>query len=302
MKTLIVGLGIQGEKRKKFSGNDFAFSVDPLNKSADFRSIQQVPLSEYDAVCLCVPNSQKKKIINYCLENQKHVLVEKPLLLKEKDLDDIQKKSIQKNTLVYSAYNHRFEPHFKTLKKIIANEDFGKLYSCRMFYGNGTAKLVKDNNWKDKGMGVISDLSSHLLDSYNFFFNETPSNFKLISSMKFENKSPDHAIIVHKSNKKLIQLEVSLCMWKNSFNCDLIFQNGSIHINSLCKWGPSTLTKRYRVLPSGYPKEKIKIINMKDPTWSLEYAHFKNLIKKSILPDQKKDKWISKILNNLNES
>ena len=300
MKTLIVGLGIQGEKRKNFSGSDFKFSVDPLNRKADFKFIEQVPLSEYEAVCLCVPNNQKKKIIDYCLKNNKHVLIEKPLILDEKEIDTLQKKSIAQKTIIYVAYNHRFEPNFKALKKTLIKEDFGKLYSCRMFYGNGTARLVKNNNWKDKGTGVISDLSSHLLDTYNYFFDEFPKNFKLISSMKFENKSPDHALIMHKSNKKLIQLEVSLCMWKNSFNCDLIFENGSLHINSLCKWGPSIFTKRYRVMPSGYPKEKIKIIKMKDPTWKLEYAHFKNLIKENIITDFKKDKWISKTLKNLN--
>ena len=40
------------------------------------------------------------------------------------------------------AYNHRFEPHFMRLKLIDANK-LGKIYSCRMFYGNGTARLVK---------------------------------------------------------------------------------------------------------------------------------------------------------------
>ena len=34
-----------------------------------------------------------------------------------------------------------------------------------MFYGNGTARLVRDSAWRDQGAGVLPDLGSHLLDT-----------------------------------------------------------------------------------------------------------------------------------------
>ena len=50
----------------------------------------------YDAVLLCVPDDEKFEIIKYCLENNKHVLVEKPLIFKNKknyfELDRLIKK------------------------------------------------------------------------------------------------------------------------------------------------------------------------------------------------------------------
>ena len=54
----------------------------------------------------------------------------------------------------------------------------------------------------------------------------------------------------------IIDLEATLCMWKNSFQCDLIGSKGSIHLNSLTKWSKSDLIIRKRMFPSGYPKEK----------------------------------------------
>ena len=53
------------------------------------------------------------------------------------------------------------------------------------------------------------------------------------------------------------ELEVSLLSWRNNFVCDIIGDKGSVHINSLCKWGPSKFIKRKRVFPSGKPDEKI---------------------------------------------
>ena len=38
MKAIIVGMGVQGNKRKKFLGKDFIFAVDKFEK-ADFKSI-----------------------------------------------------------------------------------------------------------------------------------------------------------------------------------------------------------------------------------------------------------------------
>ena len=56
------------------------------------------------------------------------------------------------------------------MKKLINKKTLGKIYSCRMFYGNGTAKLVKNSKWRDTKSGVINDLGSHLLDTCLFWF------------------------------------------------------------------------------------------------------------------------------------
>ena len=48
---------------------------------------------------------------------------------------------------------------------------------------------------------------------------------------KFENKSPDQAIISCEIKNIKIILEMSLCMWKNTFSCDVIGSKGSAHLN-----------------------------------------------------------------------
>ena len=49
-----------------------------------------------------------------------------------------------KGAVCYTAYNHRFEPHFVRMREVIASGELGALYHCRMFYGNGTARLVRE--------------------------------------------------------------------------------------------------------------------------------------------------------------
>ena len=120
MRIIIVGLGVQGLKRKKILSitNNFVVGVDPYSKNADYKLLSQVPLGIYDSCFLCVPDHVINELINYCLVNKKHVLIEKPLMAKnKKEILDIQKKAKKNNLVVYTAYNHRFEPHLERVKK-----------------------------------------------------------------------------------------------------------------------------------------------------------------------------------------
>lgn len=303
MKTLILGMGVQGKKRKVFCKSDFVGFVDPINKLADWSDITQVPLNSYDAVLACVPDLEKEKILKYCIQNKKHILIEKPLyvdnILMKKYIKDIIKSKI----VCYVAYNHRFEPHFVRLKKLIETNKLGKIYSCRMFYGNGTARLVRNSLWRDKGNGVLGDLGSHLIDTTNFFFNTlTTKNWTIVDKHKFENKSLDHCVILYNSRKIRIELEMTMLMWKNHFTCDILAEKGTAHITSLCKWGPSKFVYRKRMLPSGIPDEKQKVLINSDPTWKIEYNYFKKLIKNKIQTDLNWQLEINKILNKLSKN
>jgi len=70
---------------------------------------------------------------------------------------------------------------------------------------------------------------------------------------------------------------MSYLSWKNSFMIDIWGAEGSVHMNGLCKWGPSQLELRKRVFPSGRPAQETETVDGEDPTWQKEYAHFKRL-------------------------
>ncbi|MDC1375726.1 Gfo/Idh/MocA family oxidoreductase [bacterium] len=301
MRTLIVGMGVQGLKRKKFCKNDFVGFVDPFNPKADFKSLNNVPTDIYDAVLACIPDKPKEDLIKYCILNSKHMLIEKPIILSSKKFDSITNLINQKKIICYPAYNHRFEPHFLDMKTLLDSKKLGKIYSCRMFYGNGTARLVKESPWRDKGSGVLADLGSHLLDTCYYWFNSDfkKQDWEIISTNRFENKSPDHCVITNNSKNFRIELEMTMLMWKNYFSCDILAENGTAHIESLCKWGPTTFIHRKRVLPSGRPTEFQKTIVSDDPTWEIEYNHFKKLIKEKKILNFNWQKSMNKILLDL---
>ena len=300
MRCIVVGLGVQGYKRIKYAGEDFVAAVDPVNTEAPYRAVEDVPLQDYDAALVCIPDEPKINVLTYLLSNGKHVLVEKPLWVKDdQHIEDLEKLARGKGLVCYTAYNHRFEPHYVRMRDLITSGGLGQVYHCRMFYGNGTARLVRESLWRDQGAGVLPDLGSHLLDTITFWFGKICEPFEVMFVNCFENRSPDHVVIGRSRSKPSLELEMALLSWRNHFTCDVFGEKGTAHIRSLCKWGPTSFTVRSRILPSGRPPEKMWTLAQDDPTWALEYSHFKDLCHRGTGTDLSNDLWLNKELRRL---
>jgi scyllo-inositol 2-dehydrogenase (NADP+) len=298
VRVAVVGLGVQGHKRRDVAGKECVATVDPVNPEAKFKRLEDVPLASYDAALVCTPDETKLDLLTYLLSSKKHLLVEKPLFADKKEnlvkLKDIAEKN---RVACYTAYNHRFEPHFVRMKETLDSGRLGKIYAIRMFYGNGTARLVRDSAWRDKGAGVLPDLGSHLLDTALFWLGKPVSGFRIHSANRFENRAFDHVVFGANADP-VLQFEVTLLSWRNHHYTDVFAEKGSAHIGSLCKWGPSTFTVRDRKLPSGRPDEDSVTLVQPDPTWALEYAHFKKLCEKGE-SNIANDVWINDTLRGL---
>ena len=173
MRVVVVGLGVQGHKRRDVAGKECVATVDPVNPEAQYKRLEDVPLDSYDAALVCTPDEAKIALLTHLLSNKKHLLVEKPLFADEPaELLRLKQLAEKNRTVCYTAYNHRFEPHFVRMKELLESGRLGQIYCIRMFYGNGTARLVRDSAWRDQGAGVLPDLGSHLLDTALFWFGE----------------------------------------------------------------------------------------------------------------------------------
>lgn len=297
MRVVVVGMGVQGAKRLAVAGSDAVARVDPV-RQADYRDLADVPPDSYDAALLCIPDEPKLALMMDLVRRGKHLLVEKPVLGDDGAIRDVIDAAKPTGVVCYTAYNHRFEPHFMRMKALIDSGVLGRIYSVRLFYGNGTARLVRDSAWRDTGSGVLADLGSHLLDTIHYWLGVPDAPFQLTMMNRFENRSPDH-VVLSSTGTIAIQLEMTMLSWRNHFTCDVLAENGSAHIESLCKWGPSSFRFRRRVLPSGRPPEESVTLVQDDPTWAAEYEHFKTLCAARGTGNLANDLWINATLRKL---
>lgn len=297
---VIVGMGIQGQKRAQSVGADHVISVDPLVLDADFAGLDGVDLSAFDTALVCTPDSEKLEIVEWLIRNGKNVLVEKPFLISRKSFERLEQVRSRFGTTVYVAYNHRFEPHVQTIKKLIDEGSIGEIYTAKLHYGNGTAEIVRTSRWKDSGSGVIADLGSHLVDLVAYFWTLDGAQIEFVEAKRHENLALDSVRILVDTKPK-VWLEASLLSWKNSFEIDIVGSRGSVHLSGLCKWGPSTLSIRHRVSPSGVPPEEIMTLLQTDPTWASEFTHLKHLVKSKESGNLEESVLISELLKTANE-
>src|SRR5215813_4692248 len=121
-RCIVIGYGVQGRKRCAIAGSDVVAIVDPVAEGAHFSNTRDVPLDSYDAALVCTPDGAKSELLGFLLRNGKHVLVEKPLLTADDaTLLRLQELARSKQAICYTAYNHRFEPHFVRMRDLLTS-------------------------------------------------------------------------------------------------------------------------------------------------------------------------------------
>lgn len=249
----------------------------------------------FDAVLLAVPNDSKLALLEHFLGLGKHVLVEKPLILPDRQtavhLDRLAK---QHQVVWYTSYNHRFEPLVEALHQRLSGGEIGRVYHARFLYGNGTVRHVM-GSWRESGLGVLEDLGSHLLDLAGHLLGCRGAEFRAWSLEHHESRAFDHAIFASVDGR--IVLEASFLSWKNSFSIEVFGEKWSIHALGLPKWGDAELVVRERVLPSGVPNERRERAHAGvDVTWERDLEWFERLAAEGGPTSMENDWWISRTL------
>jgi predicted dehydrogenase len=278
VRYAVVGLGNIGQRRVQLLGENAVATVDPVNESADYRCVDELPDDVYEAVILATPNDVKIELMRRFLSVGKNVLVEKPLVFPDRcAAEDMQTLAKRTDTSWYTSYNHRYEPQIARLKARLAEGALGDFYHGRFVYGNGTAQNIA-GTWRDVGPGVIEDLGCHLVDLANQLPGLECDQFVLISAQGDETSSVDHCVFV--SEDRRISFECAATMWKNAFSIDLYGSLGSLHLDGLRKWGPVTLIERTRVYPSGVPSEHVTEDAGEDESWAEDIREFENMVRR----------------------
>lgn len=282
MRCLVIGCkGVQGRKRMATIPGAMGIDIDDSWPAWE----------SFEAGIVCVPDALKIETVTALLEHGKHVMVEKPLLGAQALRSLVALCGEQRLTL-YTAYNFRFEPMIQKLREHL--HEIGRLYTCRMHLANGTVTNIR-TSWRDIGIrgGVVGNVGVHLLDLAWYLFGIPKGPWQMIEANKFECAGLDHVIF----GCPKFTFEASYISWRNTFTLDALGEFGSLHIDGLCKWGPSSLTMRMR--NDAKPNERGETVEQApDPTYRPDYEEFARLIGlESHTLDR--DLWIDSIVEEL---
>lgn len=195
-----------------------------------------------NTVDICSPPIFHFKQIVESIKFKKNIIVEKPFVLKETQINKIINLSKNTNLKIMCLQHSRFRLETKEFCKFLSEKKnkFGKLFLIEAVanYSNGIPKQINNSftDIKIAGGGPLLDHGSHLLDLVLFFFNF--DKYKIKSSFFFKNffkkknivYNVEEIAIVHAllDKKILLKFETSYLshIKKNNFFINFHFENG----------------------------------------------------------------------------
>ena len=119
-----------------------AFPNANINIYSDYK--EMLENENIDYLAIATESGYHGEIALHCLNKGVNIIIEKPMAMTLKEIDDINKLSDEKDLKVAVSHQNRFNPPIQKLRKAIDEGKFGKII-------NGTARILwtRDQNYYD---------------------------------------------------------------------------------------------------------------------------------------------------------
>lgn len=140
-----------------------------FNGSAELCNDFNEFIKKVDAVHICTPNNTHYEIAKETLENDIHVLIEKPMAESLTEAFKLVELALSKNLVLQVGHIFRFANIVREIRRMYLNNHFGKI----LYFNLAWTHLIPPMS----GTDVIYDLLPHPLDILNFITEEWPIDF-----------------------------------------------------------------------------------------------------------------------------
>ena len=159
--------------------------------------------SNIDAVVIATSISSHYELAKAALENDKHVLVEKPMTSSEKNAQELIKLSKLKNKILMADHTYLYSGAVQEIKKSLDANLLGEILYVDSIRAN-LGKFQSDVN-------VLWDLAPHDISIINYLINEKPVSVQATGKSYTKNQLENIAyLILHYESNKIVHVN---CSW-----------------------------------------------------------------------------------------
>lgn len=310
----IIGCGRMGNRRAKIiqdSGGQvvsMVYDVDHERANAlaelmNCRCVQDwqaiVEDDEVDVVIVSVPNKFMMPIVVAALENEKHVLCEKPAGRNASEARAMAEAAERAGRLLKFGFNKRYHPAVWKMHELFESGVLGELLYLRGIFGHGARPGYEKEWYADAalaGGGAMIDIGVHMIDLCQWYFGDisevfavAPTYFWNLSSFPSGHQLDDNAFFLLRTpNGKVAQIHASWTQWKSRFSFEAFGSDGYLRLEGLGgNYGPATITVSRRRKEGGSPIEEQFEVAEQDNSLAEEWREFVDAIDtgKPILSD-----------------
>jgi scyllo-inositol 2-dehydrogenase (NADP+) len=127
---------------------------------------EMLALNTISLIVVATPNDSHAPIARECLLAGRDVVIDKPFALTHAEAAELAKLAEQRGRLLSVYQNRRWDGDFKTLQKLVAAGDLGRVVTYESHFDRFRPKL-RAGAWREQdgpGTGVLFDLGPHLID------------------------------------------------------------------------------------------------------------------------------------------
>ena len=289
LRFAIVGCGLIGEKRLGSLPPGSVTAVYDIDRSRAQRlagkaecrvagSVEEAVSGEdVDAVIAAAVNASLAPIASLAISAGKHVLVEKPVALTSRGIEELEDLAASHGVLVRAGFNHRWHPAFLKARELAG--EIGPLMFIRARYGHG-GRVGYDREWRAdpaiSGGGELMDQGVHLIDLARWFLGEFPFVHGHAATYFWDMPVDDNAFLeLRTAAGQTAWLHASCTEWKNLFSFEIYGRTGKLHVEGLGgSYGVERLS-HYKMLPEmGPPDTFIHEFPRGDQSWKMELDEF----------------------------
>ncbi|XP_031619181.1 trans-1,2-dihydrobenzene-1,2-diol dehydrogenase-like isoform X2 [Contarinia nasturtii] len=200
-------------------------------------------------------NPQHLEVATLMLENGKHVLVEKPLCLNEKQAHKLITCAKQQNLFLMEAIWSRMFPSYQYVRKQIENGVLGDIQTVEVEFGFASLKN-KDRVTKNcLGGGTVLDLGVYAIQCCQWAFKQAPKSINATGTLNDEGVDVDVLVEISYGDNKVGKIKTSA-------------------LNTLSNTAKIIGTKGQITIPSFWCPTSINDIDGTEKTWPLPNAKF----------------------------
>ncbi|XP_055296396.1 trans-1,2-dihydrobenzene-1,2-diol dehydrogenase-like [Sitodiplosis mosellana] len=163
---------------------DFAKRFDIPKAYGSYKELAQDP--DVEVVYVGTLNPQHLEVGLLMLEHGKHVLVEKPLCLNEKQAQQLITYAEQKKLFLMEAIWSRFFPSYQYVRNQIKNGMLGDITMVEADIGSEGLDKVARIAKKDLGGGTVVDLGVYLIQFCQWVYEQAPKSINARGTLNEE--------------------------------------------------------------------------------------------------------------------
>lgn len=194
---------------------------------------------DVDVVNIATPNGLHAEHALRCLEEKKHVVVEKPMTLNKQDAEKVIFKALNVHRQVFAVMQNRYSPPSVWIKEMIESGRLGEIFMVQLnCYWNRDNRYYKPDSWHGKMAldgGTLFTQFSHFIDIMYWLFGDIcniQGKFKDFNHKNLTEFEDSGFVNFDFVNGGMGCLNYSTAIWNQNLESSMtiIGENGSVKI------------------------------------------------------------------------